>query len=175
KGIPPLIESIGPTTPLRIVGRPYDPGYLEELRSAAVGKDVRFILDADDAELERQYRSAAVVLQPSLPVNPGPRDTSELLGLVTLEGMAHGKPVIVTRTGSLPELVVEGETGFVVPPGDRAALRARIETLLGDETLGRRMGEAARLHVERNFTWEQVARRGMALYRELGAQRKAAA
>jgi glycosyltransferase involved in cell wall biosynthesis len=167
KGVLPLIEALGPDTPLHVVGRPYDPEYLARLRAAAEGKRVRFVLDADDEELARQYRGAALVLQPSIPVSPGANDTSELLGLVALEGMAHGKPVIVTRTASLPELVVEGETGFVVPPGDRAALRERVEALLADRALRERMGAAARRHVAARFTWDRVAERGLAFYREL--------
>lgn len=167
KGVLPLVEAIGPATPLHVVGRPYDAAYLEKLREAAAGKAVRFILDADDAELRRQYLGATVVLQPSIPVNAGPTDTSELLGLVALEGMAHGKPVIVTRTASLPELVRDGETGFVVPPGDREALRARIESLMDDPERSRAVGEAARRHVLQNFTWDQVSRRGLTFYRSL--------
>lgn len=167
KGVLPLVEAIGPRTPLRVVGRPYDPGYFRSLQAAAQGKDVRFIPDADDAELARQYRGASVVLQPSIPVNRGANDTSELLGLVTLEGMAHGKPVIVTRAGSLPELVLDGTTGFVVEPGDREALRERVERLVGDPELSRRMGAAARRHVEDQFTWDVVARRGLAFYDRL--------
>ncbi|HEX2190668.1 MAG TPA: glycosyltransferase family 4 protein [Longimicrobiaceae bacterium] len=167
KGVLPLVEALSPDTPLRVVGRPYDPEYFRRLRDAARGKDVTFVTDAGDGELRRQYLGASVVLQPSIPVNTGASDTSELLGLVTLEGMAHGKPVVVTRTASLPELVREGETGFVVPPGDGAALRARVERLVRDPGASRAMGAAARRHVLENFTWDQVAGRGLRLYRAL--------
>jgi glycosyltransferase involved in cell wall biosynthesis len=82
--------------------------------------------------------------------------------------MASGRPVIVTRTTSLPELVLDGETGFIVEPHDRAALRDRIERLMGDHGLAQRMGTAGRLHVETLFTWDRVARRGLELYATLG-------
>lgn len=167
KGVLPLIEALLPGYALRVVGRPYDSAYLEALRRAAVGKDVTFILDADDDELRRQYAGANVVLQPSVPVSEGASDTSELLGLVTLEGMAHGKPVIVTRTASLPELVIDGETGFVVEPWDPEALRERIAALLDDPALSVRMGARARAHVRQRFNWEQVARAGLRFYEEL--------
>ncbi|MDQ3389396.1 MAG: glycosyltransferase family 4 protein, partial [Gemmatimonadota bacterium] len=167
KGILPLIEALAPATPLRVVGRPYDPAYLERLREAAVGKNVRFILDADDSALGLQYRGASVVLQPSIPVNQGAHDTAELLGLVTLEGMAHGKPVIVTRTASLPELVVHGETGFIVEPGDREGLRSSLELLMDDAELSQRMGDAARRHVQANFSWNRVAASGLEFYQRL--------
>ncbi|MBV9773223.1 MAG: glycosyltransferase family 4 protein, partial [Gemmatimonadetes bacterium] len=122
KGVLQVIEALDEETPLHVVGRPYDPAYLQALRRAAEGKRVEFVLDADDRELARQYAGASVVLQPSLPVAEGQADTSELLGLVTIEAMASGKPVIVTRAGSLPELVVDGTTGYVVAPHDPAAL-----------------------------------------------------
>ncbi|HLL48168.1 MAG TPA: glycosyltransferase family 4 protein, partial [Longimicrobiaceae bacterium] len=156
KGVLPLVEALGPDTPLRVVGRPYDPEYFQRLRAAAAGKDVVFVTDADDAELRRQYLGASVVLQPSIPVHAGADDTSELLGLVTLEGMAHGKPVVVTRTASLPELVRDGATGFVVDPGDGPALRRRVESLVRDPERSRAMGAAARRHVLENFTWAEV-------------------
>ncbi|MEW6303164.1 MAG: glycosyltransferase family 4 protein [Verrucomicrobiota bacterium] len=167
KGVLPLIEALNGHTPLHIVGRPYDQGYLEQLRAAARGKQVQFILDADEEELRRQYAGANVALQPSLPSTEAPEDKSELLGLVAIEAMACGKPVIVTRTGSLPELVVDNETGFIVPPGDASALRARVEQLLSDVALSQRMGAAARNHVESCFTWGRVARRGLEFYDRL--------
>lgn len=167
KGVLPLIQALNPATPLRVVGRPYDAEYFRALREAACGKSVRFILDADDAEVQRQYLGANAVLQPSLPVGEGANDTSELLGLVTLEGMAHAKPVIVTRTASLPELVVDGETGFVVPPHDEGALRERVELLVSDPERSVSMGKRALRHVATHFTWDQVARRGMDFYRSV--------
>lgn len=169
KGVLQLVEALDPETPLHVLGRPYDAEYLARLRSAAQGKRVRFVLDADDRELARQYAGASVVLQPSLPVAEGQADTSELLGLVALEAMAAGKPVVVTRAGSLPELVADGETGFVVPPHDPAALRARTQELVGSAALSRTMGEAARERVRALFTWDRAAERGLALYRELAA------
>jgi glycosyltransferase involved in cell wall biosynthesis len=167
KGVLPLIQAINPETPLHVVGRPYDQSYFAQLEQAATGKRVQFILDADDAELHRQYLGASVVLQPSIPVNDPASDTSELLGLVTLEAMACGKPVIITRTASLPELVIEGETGFIVPPHDLAAMRGRIDQLVRNPELAQVMGQAARNHIEKNFTWNQVTERGLNFYRRI--------
>jgi glycosyltransferase involved in cell wall biosynthesis len=167
KGVLQVIEAIGPDTRLHVVGRPYDEAYVSRLKSAATGKQVRFVFDADVAELRRQYAGANVVLQPSLPARDTAEDKSELLGLVALEAMACGKPVIITRTASLPELVVDGETGFVVPPNEPAPLRQRIEQFIADPGLSAAMGAKARRHVEQNFTWEQAARRGLDFYHTL--------
>ncbi len=169
KGVLQIIEAIDANTPLHIVGRPYDESYVGQLRGAATGKNVRFIFDADDAELRRQYAGANVILQPSLPSENSAVDTSELLGLVTLEAMASGKPVIVTRAGSLPELIVDGETGFLVEPHDPVALREFITRFVSNPNLSQAMGAAARKHVEAHFTWEQAARRGLAFYHTLAS------
>jgi glycosyltransferase involved in cell wall biosynthesis len=163
KGVLELVEAVSPGTPLRIVGRPYDAEYHARLRAAAAGKNVVFIQDADDAELRRQYAGANVVLQPSVPAGAKP----ELLGLVCLEGMASGKPVVVTRLTSLPELVLDGETGFIVEPYDRAALGRRIDELVHDPALAARMGERARRHVAARFTWDATVARGAELYRRI--------
>lgn len=171
KGILQVIQAVPPDVPLHVVGRPYHESYHQQLIQAAAGKQVTFITNADDAELQRQYAGANVVLQPSIPVDQPDKDKSELLGLVALEGMANAKPVIVTRTASLPELPVDGETGFVVPPHDLTALRERISQLVKDPELSRKMGQAARRHVEAKFTWQQVARRGFEFYEKLTAAR----
>ncbi|KAB2674949.1 MAG: glycosyltransferase [Verrucomicrobia bacterium] len=170
KGVREVIEALPDGRELRVVGRPYDPAYFESLRAAATGKNVRFVTDADDAEVARQYAGANVVLQPSLPGDNGAEDRSELLGLVAIEAQAAGKPVIVTRTTSLPELVDDGRTGFVVPPRDRAALRAALERLLGEPGLAARMGVAALAHARANFTWDAVARRGLEFYRQVAGR-----
>ena len=74
----------------------------------------------------------------------------------------------MTRTTSLPELVVDGVTGFVVQPRDRAALHGALGRLLGEPGLAPRMGAAALVHARGNFTWDAVARRGLELYRRVG-------
>ena len=73
----------------------------------------------------------------------------EPFGLVALETAAAGKPIIASDTGGLRDLVVHGETGLLVPPGDRDALRAAIERMLADATLRAQMGEAATRHAAR--------------------------
>ena len=167
KGVLEAIQAVSPTTPFRVVGRPYDPEYFRKLQAAAVGKQVSFITDANDEELARQYAGANVVLQVSLPAEGGVPDKSELLGLVALEGMAGGKPVIVTRTTSLPELVEDGVTGFIVPPRNHAALGAKMDLLVRDPELSRRLGRQAREHVQRKFTWDRVADVALGFYQKL--------
>jgi glycosyltransferase involved in cell wall biosynthesis len=88
----------------------------------------------------------------------------ELLGLTLLESMACGTPVICTEVGSMPELVDDGVTGFVVPPNDPLALRDRIDYLRQNSDLAQQMGQAAREKVLNHFTWEAVAKHCLAIY-----------
>ncbi len=162
KGVLPMIEALPPGIPLKIIGESYDPEYRERLARAAQGRDVEFLGRVSDEALDDWYARASVVVQPSLP-SPG-ADKSELLGLAAIEAMAHAKPVIVTRSGSLPDLVVPGVTGFVVPPGDPAALGDKIALLCRDPHLSVEMGRAAQRLAQERFTWEAAAERGLQLY-----------
>jgi glycosyltransferase involved in cell wall biosynthesis len=78
--------------------------------------------------------------------------------------MAHGRPVVASAVGGLLDLVVDGETGIHVPPGDVSALRGALERLLGDRELRRRMGEAGRRRAAEHFSWDAVTSRTVELY-----------
>jgi glycosyltransferase involved in cell wall biosynthesis len=115
------------------------------------------------------YRRAAVFVLPSVHETRFGRrvEISELLGLSALEAMASATPVVCSRVGGLSEVVTDGETGFVVEPGNVGELRDRITTLLRDAVLARRMGDAARTRVVERFTWERCAQRCVDIYGEL--------
>jgi glycosyltransferase involved in cell wall biosynthesis len=87
-----------------------------------------------------------------------PSQVPETFGLVVLEAMSAGRPVIASRSGGLSEVVVDGETGFLVPPGEVEALRRAIERLLADAGLRERMGEAARVRAAEFRASEVVPR-----------------
>jgi glycosyltransferase involved in cell wall biosynthesis len=108
-------------------------------------------------ELQHFYARAAVVACPS---------RREGFGVVCLEAMAHGRPVVATRVGGLLDLVVDGETGILVPPRDPAALRSALERLLADRELRRRLGLAGRDRARRLFSWEHVTDATLAAYAE---------
>ena len=135
KGIDVLIRALPPDAPLTIVGseghdhRPPERDYPSLLRSLAAGRRVQFLGAVDDEELARQYRTAAVLVIPSVERTCYGRRivVSELLGLVALEAMASGTPVIASRLGGLPEIVEDGVTGYLVPPGDVSTLRERLD------------------------------------------------
>jgi L-malate glycosyltransferase len=91
-----------------------------------------------------------------------------------LEAMAAGRPVVATRVGGNPEVIVDGESGLLVPPRDPQALADAVLRLLRDPELARRMGAAASRRVEAEFTLPRMVHRLECLYDELLAQRAAA-
>jgi glycosyltransferase involved in cell wall biosynthesis len=80
--------------------------------------------------------------------------------------MAHGRPVVATSVGGLLDLVVDGETGLVVPPRDPVALRAALERLLADPELRRGLGAAGRARAGELFSWDTVTDATLAAYAE---------
>ena len=106
-------------------------------------------------ELAPLYARAAVVACPS---------HREGFGVACLEAMAHGRPVVASAVGGLLDLVVDGETGIHVPPGEVPALRAALELLLVDRDLRRRLGEAGRRRAAEHFSWDAVTRQTVELY-----------
>jgi glycosyltransferase involved in cell wall biosynthesis len=107
-------------------------------------------------ELQVLYARAAVVACPS---------RREGFGVACLEAMAHGRAVVATDVGGLRDLVVDGETGLVVPPRDPAALRAALDRLLADPALRRRLGSAGRRRAQERFSWDVVTEATVAAYR----------
>jgi glycosyltransferase involved in cell wall biosynthesis len=91
----------------------------------------------------------------------------ETFGLVVLEAMAAGRAVIASRIGGLPEVVEDGETGFLVTPGDVDELHDRLAALLNDPGRADRMGRAAREVALQRFTWRACAARCLAAYEEM--------
>lgn len=106
-------------------------------------------------ELERLYARAAVVVLPS---------HREGLPLCVLEAMAHGRPVVASAVGGIPELVEDGVTGLLVPPGDTEALRSALERLLADPVLRRRMGRAAKRRVTELCSHDGVVEATLRVY-----------
>ena len=94
----------------------------------------------------------------------------EPFGLTPLEGQACGRPVIGAAVGGITYTVVDGVTGFLVPPRNPEALAARLYQLMTEPVLRERMGRAARAGVEQEFTWSRVAERTASLYESLLAE-----
>jgi glycosyltransferase involved in cell wall biosynthesis len=90
----------------------------------------------------------------------------EGFGIVLLEAMLAGLPVVATGVSAIPEIVVDGETGLLAPAGDAGRVAEHLRLLLGDETLRRRLGEAGRARARGAFSVAAMADRTVEVYRE---------
>lgn len=113
-------------------------------------------------EICSHYSRAGVFVFPSLWHEP--------FGIPVIEAMAAGLPVVATRSGALPEVVVDGETGILVDRGDNDGLAAAVGRLLADPQLRQRMGAAGRRRVRQLFAWDRSVARLEALYGEGSAE-----
>jgi len=108
---------------------------------------VHFLGSLRQRELPSYYAAADVVVMPSY---------SESFGMVALEAMACGRPVIASRVGGLAYLVQDGVTGFHVQEGNTVEMAERLTEVLSDQEMVENMGAAARLEAER-YAWERTA------------------
>jgi glycogen synthase len=138
---------------------PDTPELLTRLQTAVSGRPpIRWInamLPVE--EVVQLYSHAAVFVCPSI---------YEPFGIINLEAMACGTPVVASRVGGIPEVVQDGETGWLVEPGDPAALAGALQAVLADPARARRMGEAGRRRVEAHFSWDRIAALTMDVYRQ---------
>lgn len=108
------------------------------------------LVEADLDRLLAAYADASVFVMPSL---------YEPFGIVFCEAMAHRLPCVGTQVCAMPEIVVDGETGFLVPPGDASRLAEALIALLDSPALCREMGEQGFARYEAYYTWDAVAER----------------
>ena len=92
---------------------------------------------------------------------------SETFGVAAVEAASCGLPVVSTRVGGVPEVVIDGTTGHLVAPADPAALALVLERLLSDAELRRKMGAAGRRFVLANYPWQECVDRMEDLYEGL--------
>jgi len=137
---------------------PYRREIARVVEARGIAPHVIFAGRVGDRELHAWYEAASVFVHPT---------RYEGSSLVTLEAMAHRKPVIATRAGGLPDKVKPGETGWLVEPGDAGALAGALQDAARRAAELPTMGSAGRALVEREFAWPVLVERQIALYREL--------
>jgi glycosyltransferase involved in cell wall biosynthesis len=125
-------------------------------RELGIAERVHFLGPIANADLPRYHAASDVFVVPST--------DHETFCIAACEAMACARPVVAARTGGLPEVVRDGETGYLAPPADARALAARIGALLGDAALRERMGAAGRTWALEMFTWERVVERVLECY-----------
>ena len=147
---------------------PDTPEIEERLRRAvATMPNVRWINEMVKHEVVVQlYSHAAVFCCPSV---------YEPFGIINLEAMACETPVVASAVGGILEVVVDGETGLLVPPANPEALAVALTRLLNDPDTRRRMGQAGRRRVEAQFSWASIAERTERVYADAIADFKKSA
>ncbi|TXS43358.1 glycogen synthase [Streptomyces sp. uw30] len=170
KGVPHLLRAIRHIDPAAQVvlcaGAPDTPEIDQEFRDlyqelSRVREGVHWIPQMlPRPEVIQLLTHAAVFVCPSV---------YEPLGIVNLEAMACGTPVVASQVGGIPEVVDDGKTGLLVPLDDdfEAGLARALDSVIGDPETARRMGEAGRERAVGEFGWDAVARRTAGLYREI--------
>ncbi|WP_435216161.1 glycogen synthase [Streptomyces sp. bgisy034] len=173
KGVPHLLRAVRHIDPAAQVvlcaGAPDTPEIDQEFRDlyrelSRVREGVHWIPQMlPRPEVIQLLTHAAVFVCPSV---------YEPLGIVNLEAMACGTPVVASQVGGIPEVVDDGKTGLLVPLDDdfEAGLAHALDSVVGDPEAARRMGEAGRERAVGEFGWDAVARRTAGLYREIRKQ-----
>jgi D-inositol-3-phosphate glycosyltransferase len=173
KGIDVALRAVAqlphPTRLLVVGGDNQDAGRKDELLGLAaelgIEGRVTFLDAIPHADLPLYYNAADVCVVPSY---------YESFGLVALEAMACGIPVVASRVGGLKETVMDGHTGYLVPWRCADSFAERLGLLLSDEALRRKMGRQARTEAER-FRWSEVAAQVEEVYHELVSENQGVA
>jgi starch synthase len=164
KGVFDLLEaSKGFLTGTQLVlatGKPDEPGILDDLRRAVEGRDDVLWVNGmlGQGETIALYSGASVAVTPSV---------YEPFGIVVVEAMACGAPVVASAVGGIREIVQGGRSGLLVPPENPPALAESVNRLLSDRALAGRLARNARRRVEGCFTWSAAARRTFDIYKRL--------
>ena len=156
EAIPQILRAF-PSARFVVVGRGTEEHALRR-QAKALGIDREVTFAGFQKAIENWYRLMDVSVLTSL---------TEGLSITLLESMSCGLPVVVTRVGGNPELVVDGETGYLVAPRDVRAFADRVVALLRDPGLRARMGQEGRRKIERQFRMRAVAERYLGVYSTL--------
>jgi glycosyltransferase involved in cell wall biosynthesis len=161
KGVFTLLEAAAEARALPVLFAGDGPARAElERRAATLGlAHVRVLGFQDDAALAALVRASRCVVVPSL--------WHETFGLAALEALAQGRAVIASRIGALPELVQDGENGFLVPPGDAAALAGRLRWMAEHASEAAALGARGRVRALEVYSPEEHYARLAAVYREV--------
>ncbi len=151
-----------PHAHLVIVGEGHERPELEHrVRALHLEGRVTFAGRVSDAELHRYYQACQVFVLPAIVDSSG--DT-EMLGMVSLEAMRYGKPVVATQVGGVADIVQDGATGLLVEQRNPEALASAIEQLLADPAQADTLGQAGYRFARDHFSWEAILRQTLTLY-----------
>ena len=159
KAMPRIIKDV-PDAELVFAGEGMMRDELEMLsKKICVEKNVRFAGFVEESMKPLYYKAADIFALPSTM-------STESFGIVNLEAMASGLPIVASRIGGVPDLVKDGENGFLVPPKDSEALAEAIIYLLENEDVREKMGQNGRDKVK-DYSWDRIAKETEKVYYEV--------
>lgn len=164
KGIPQFVESLSYIRDLNwdaeVVGDGRSIKESEEkIRRLGLEKKIKILGRLSSEEIDKSYKQCSVVVMPSM--------VPESFGLVGIEAMSFGKPVVAFDSGGIKDWLLDGETGFLVKRGDNKCLADRISCLLENESLARDMGRRGKERVEKLYRKDIQLKRLLAVYEEV--------
>src|SRR5438874_7806982 len=167
KGVRYLIDALQMLPPhlptrLAIIGDgPERPRLAEQVRRQGLEHRVTLPGRVSEQELRRAYAAAHVLVLPAI---VDTRGDTEGLGVVLLEAMTYGVPVIGSNLGGITDIIIDGETGLLVPPEDPRALAAALERLAAEPDLAVRLSQGGSCHVLDHFSWPAVTAQWLDCY-----------
>ncbi|MET0399267.1 MAG: glycosyltransferase [Longimicrobiaceae bacterium] len=173
KGVHVLLDALarldaGRRPLLRVVGDgPEREALAARARLLGLGERVVFEGFVSSAELARRFAGCDAFV---LPATVDAKGDTEGLGVVLLEAMVNAKPVIASAAGGIVDIVRDGRSGWLVPPGDADALAAAVRACMDDPERRRRYGLAGRDDVAAGFSWPVIVDRLAGLYHEVAAR-----
>jgi glycosyltransferase involved in cell wall biosynthesis len=155
-----LVKNVFPTAKLIFAGRGHMDNQLKETaKQLKISEDVIFTGFVDDDEKPLYYKAADVFCLPSI-------NLAESFGIVNLEAMAAGIPIVSSNLGGIPDIVKNGENGLLSKPHDVEMLAENLIKLLENDSLRAEMGKTG-LKLVNNYTWDEVTTKTEKVYREL--------
>lgn len=170
KGVRVLLEALSRLdrsagVRVRIVGDgPLRPELVRTAEDLGLGNVVDFTGFVSDEELGAEFDRCDALVLPAIEDSKG---DVEGLGVVLIEALLHGKPVIASRSGGIPDIVEDGATGLLVTPGDPEELATAIARLRDDPSFARELAERGRQFVSEKFSWDRVVGQLRSLYSEV--------
>ena len=163
EAMPAVIRAV-PGTRLVIIGTgPEEERLALKVRDLSLDDHVQFLGTIRHDEITQFYQDADIFILPSITVS----GTTEGLGVVLLEAMASGCPVIATNVGGIPDIIADGENGFLVPERNPDQLAERIVRLLLDTDLKEIFRKNGYAKIEKSFSWERIADQFDAVYHQV--------
>ncbi len=161
------VQKVFPDAKLRIVG---NGPLMDDLKKLAeeLGIDVTFTGYKTGKDLEDEYLNASCFVLPSKPDKIGQVET---LGVVAIEALSYGLPVVASNLGGIPDIVKDGKTGLLFKPGDHEELAEKIIQVLENRDLARELVLNGQRHIKENFSWDAIVSKLEKLYLRLASVR----